>query len=893
MLTDLLYRLRALCRRRVVEAELDEELRAHHDAAVRKHVEAGVPREAAERRVRLEFGGLDQLKEECRDARGVAPLETLLTDVAYAGRLLRKDRAFAAIAIATLTLAIGASTTVFSVVNAILLEPLPYPDAQQVVLPWRLAPRGVDVGFRDLPWGRREFQAFSQQTKTFASFAAFVGDGLNLTGDGEAVRLGTARVSAGFFSALGVPPAIGRAFTTAEDQPGREHEVILGHRLWQERFAGDPAVVGRAIDLNGAPYVVIGVMPAGFAFPRAAEMPGSFSFPKEPDIWVPLALPAGALKRGEPSELAVVGRLRPGVSVREGQAELDLFARQMEREFPQAKGWFDADARPLARQLTGDTRRPLLLILGAVFLVLLIACSNVANLLLTRSMARARELGLRSALGAARGRLIRQLVTESVVLSALGGAGGVLLAIEGIACVKAFGPASIPRLHDVSLDVPVLLFAFGASLSTGIAFGLAPAVASVRRSLGSALREGSGRAIGSAAGTRLRTALLISQIALALVLVIASGLLVRTFVHLVRADGGFQAAHVVTFELTLPPSAYPDTDRIVRAYGAALDRLRSIPLVQAAGLGETVPMGGAGESTGVRIPHRPVTRDDERPFANYTIVSPGFFAAVGTPLLRGRSFLESDTADSMPVAIVNRAMAEKFWPGQDVVGKAVGIPIAPFDMTIVGVVADVKHVTLREAPGPEVYVPYTQKPWPSMQTMHFAVRVNGEPAASIAAVRAAVAAVDPRLPLANVATLSAIVDDAAAQPRFWMYLVSAFGVVALVLACVGLYGAISYAVIDRTAEIGIRLALGAQRGEILRLVLRQGVQWTAVGVAVGLAAAFATLRMMASFLYGVQATDATTFFAVAIALFAVAIAACYVPARRATRVDPLVAMRSS
>ena len=892
MLSNIRYRMRVLFRRETVEAELDEELRAHIDAEVQKQVEAGVPSATARRLVSLKLGGLDQLKEDCRDARGVAWLETSLSDVAYALRLLRKDRAFGAIAIATLTLAIGASTAVFSVVNTILLKPLPYPHAEQIVLPWRLAPRGVNVGFEDLPWSRREFQTFSRQTTTFDAFAAFVGDGLNLTGEGEAVRLGAARVSAGFFQALGVPPAMGRVFAAAEDQPGREREVILGYRLWRERFNADRTVIGRAIDLNGASYVVVGVMPAGFVFPRASEMPGSFSFPKEAELWVPLALPAGPAARGESSELAVIGRLRPGVSTRQAQAELDLFARQMDGQFPQAKGWFDSSVRSLQQQVTGDTRRPLLLILGAVCVVLLIACSNVAGLLLTRSMARSREFGLRAALGAAGWRLIRQLVTESLVLSVLGGVGGVLLALEGIACVKAFGPASMPRLHDISLDVPVLLFAVGASLLTGIAFGLAPALATVRRSLGQSLREGSGRASGSAGGSRLRSTLLIAEVALALVLVIASGLLVRTFVHLMQADGGFRAEHVVTFELTLPPSKYPDTDRIVRLYHAALDQLRTVPVVEAAGLGETVPMGGAGESTIVRIPDRPTSRDEERPFANYTIVSPEYFAAVGTSVLRGRRFLESDTAESMPVAIVNRAMAEKFWPGQDAVGKAVGVPIMPFNMTIVGVVADVKHITLREAPGPELYVPYTQKPWPSMQTMHFAVRVNGESAASLAAVRAAIAAVDPHLPLANVSTLSAIVDDAVAQPRFSMYLLAAFGGLALVLACVGLYGAVSYAVIDRTQEIGIRLALGAQRREILRMVLRQGVRWTAVGIVIGLAAAFVTLRTMERFLYGVEPTDASTFGAVAAALFLVAMLACYVPARRATRVDPLIAMRS-
>ncbi len=891
-LADWIFRARALFRRTAVESELDAELQAHLDRQIEKHMAAGAARDAAERLARIELGGVEQVKEECRDARGVWLVEAVLQDARFAVRLLRKDAGFSAIAILTMALGIGASTTVFSVVNAILLKPLPYPAAEEIVLPWRLPPHGVNLGFEELPWGRSEFLTFARQTKAFAALGAFLGDSFNLTGTGEPVRLEGVRASAGLFPSLGVVPVIGRAFTAEEDRAGREHEVVLGHRLWVERFGADPAVVSRTVNLNGAAYTVVGVMPPGFAFPRAAEMPGSFTLPREAQLWVPLALPPGPTRRGEPSELAVVGRLQHGVPIDAAQAELDLFALHMDQQFPRAKGWFTSRIATLRMQVAGETRRPLLLMLAAVGIVLLIACSNVANLLLTRSIARARELTLRAALGASNERLVGQLVTESVLLSIAGGAAGVFVALAGIRFARLFGPANVPRLADVTLDVPVLAFALGAATITGLAFGLVPAFTAVRGTDGQALKEGSLRSTAGTRSARVRNGLLVAEVALALVLVIASGLLARTFVHLLHVDAGFDPEHVVTFEMTLPSSRYADLDRIVALYRGALERLRTLPGVEAAGIGETVPMGGAGESTGVRIAGRAVTRDQEQPFANYTIASPGYFGAVGTPLLRGRDFDEADVAESMPVAIVNRAMAEKFWPGQDAVGKAVGLPIASFDMTIVGVVANVKHRSVREDATPEMYVPYTQKPWPSMSTMHVAVRARGEPAALVSSVRGAVRAIDPDLPLAKVETLSSIVDDAMAQPRFSMLLVSAFGALALALACVGLYGAVSYSVIDRTAEIGIRLALGAERRRIVAMVLQQAMRVTGAGIAVGLVVAFVMLRAMAGFLYGIESTDAPTFGIVALILFAVALLACCIPARRATRVDPIIAMRA-
>lgn len=892
MLSDLRFRLRALLRRTAVETELQQELRAHLAHLTRKYEQAGLSADEAARRARLEFGGLDQVTEACRDARGVGLVETIVSDVRYAARILGRDVPFTAMAVLTLALGIGASTTVFSVVDAVLLKPLPYEAADRIVFPWRVSPPNIDVGFDEYPWGRVDFLTLAGQSRAFGHLGAFQGASFNLTGRHEPARLDGARVSAGFFQVLGVQPRLGRTFTEDEDRPGAPPVVVLGDRLWRDRFDEDPGVIGRMVDLNGTPHTVVGVMPRGFAFPQSAGMPGVFVLPRDSELWVPLALSRGPRVRGEPAELAVVGRLAPTESLESAQAELDVFSRQMDDLFPQGKGWFQSRATPMMAQLAGDTRRPLLLLLGAVGVLLLIACANVASLLLARSMARSQELTLRGALGASRTRLVRQLVTEHLLLAVLGGAGGLALAWAGLEIARAFGPADVPRLTSARLDTTVLLFSIAMTLVSGLACGVAPAWAAAREDLVSSLKAGGNRSVAGAGSSRARSAVLVLEVALALVLVIASGLLVRTFLHLARVDAGFNPERALTFELTLPSSSYGDADRIAAVYRTMLERVRGLPGVASAGIGETVPMGGAGESTGLRIPHRSPADAAELPYANYTIVSPGFLDAVGTPILRGRSFEESDTADSLPVALVNAAMAKRYWPGQDVIGKRVGLPIRPFDMVVVGVVADVKHQSLREEPGPEIYVPYTQRPYPSMLTMHVVVRTRANPASMTSAVRDAIQAVDPQVPLAAVTTLDAIVDNAMAQPRFATMLVGAFGMLSLLLACVGLYGAVSYAVTSRTRELGVRLALGAPRRRVCALILGHSLRITLLGIVIGSALALVLLKTMAGFLYGVEPTDPATFVVLSTLLLVVATLASYVPARRAMRVDPLITMRA-
>jgi putative ABC transport system permease protein len=818
-------------------------------------------------------------------------MRALFQDLKYGLRMQAKAPGLTAFAAFTLALAIAASTSVFSVANAVLLKPLPYRNSERIVIPWRWAPANVSLGYNEIPWGTRAFQLMSQDSKLFESVGAFKSDPFNLTGAGDPALLDGVRASAGFFTALGVSPILGRAFTAEEDRPGHERSAVLSYRLWQDRFGGDPKVLGRAIELNGVPFDVIGIMPSGFAFPRGEEMPGSFAFPREPQIWVPLALPP-APRPNEPDELAVSGRLQPGITIAQAQQEMNLLSKRLEGEFPEAKGWFNSHVIPLGQQVAGDTRRPLLLLLGAVGVVLLIACSNMANLLLARSHRRKTEFALRSALGAGKGRLIRQMLTESLLLAALSGLAGILLANMGLYFVKILGPAGIPRLREAALDLRVFAFVLGVTTASGILFGLAPAIGIAREDPAASLKECGTRSGGGTGWPRVRNILFVSEVALALVLVAATSLLVETFFGLLRVDPGFHAARVLTFELSLPGNKYKEENRIVSIYQRALDLLQMLPGVQSAGITNAVPMDGATEGSMIRIPGHPAANAKENPFTNYTIASPGYFSAVGTPVLRGRSFLETDTANSLPVAMINNAMAKKFWCGEDPIGKQVGLANSAYPlMTIVGIVADVKHVSLRENPGPEMYVPYTQKPYPSMLNMHVVLRTKADPASAVGGVREAIRGLDPDLPVAKVTTLAALVDDSVAGPRFSMLLLGAFGTLALLLAFLGMYGVISYSVTQRTREIGIRMALGAQPRTVLGMVLGQGARLAGLGIALGLVTAQGVSRTMASLLYGVKPTDASTFAVVSLLLATVALLACYLPARRATRVDPTAALR--
>ena len=875
------------------EQELNDEILAHLDIEIESRIAAGESPENAALSARQQFGNVGLVKEVTRDMWGSRWLEAFGQDLKYTARSLRKAPGFAAAAILTIGIGVGASAAVFSVVNGVLLRPLPFREPDRIVSLWRLAPLSTAFGGDEYPWAKRDFALFQEKTKAFESLGALQPDTFNLTGSGEPVFLEGMRASAGFFPALGVTPQIGRVYAAAEDRKGQGQEVVLGDRLWRNHFAASRNVLGHQIELNGSSYTVVGVMPPGFSFPRAEEMPATLDFPREAELWVPLALSSGDNIPNAGSDMAVVGRLRPGASLSQAQAELDVLAAVLQRVYPGAKGWYHSRAVSLDKQITGDTKRPLLLLLAAVGLVLAIACSNVAGLALTRSLGRRREFHLRAALGAGYSRLIRQLLTENLLLAAAGGALGIALAAAAIRFVKAFGPASLPRIQEVSLDPAVFAFCAGIALLTGLLVGLAPALGAARENLSDTLKTGT-RIAGSGLSRSLRNGLLIGQIALALVLVVAAGLLVRTFYGLLNTDGGFKPERVLTFEISLPSAQYPDPDRMAQLYTRALRALRTLPGIESAGMVHAVPLGGAPDATVIRVPGR-FTKPEDRPYANYMFASPGYFDAVRTPLLRGRDFAATDTLDSMPVTIINRAMADALWPGENAIGKQVGVGAIKYPVRmVIGVVENVKQNSLRESTPPQMYVPYTQneiKTWPPISTMQVALRTVADPAGMTTAVRDALHSVDPGLPLARVATLSNLVDQSLIQPRFAMLLLAAFGALALILASIGMYGVISHSVTQRTQEIGIRMALGAERSAIFGMVLKQGARLALAGIVLGLVAALGGLRILTSFLYGVRPGDPLTLAAVSLLLAVVALVACYLPARRATRVDPAVALR--
>ena len=879
-------------RERMVD-DLDQDIREHLEYETQDNIARGMRPAEARRAALLKFGNVTRVTEATREVWSRVWLERLLQDVAYGWRMLRKHPGFTVVAVLTLALGIGASTAVFSVVNGILLKRLPYTDPEKIVMLWWKAPvTSTQAPGDEWPWTLRDVAHFKARQKSFQYFGAFKSDFFNLVGSGEPMRLDGLRTTSGFFATVGVAPALGRTFAPDDDRPENKFVVILSDRLWREKFSSDRGVVGRAVALNGQSYAVVGVMPPGFSFPRAEEMPITMSLPPQTQLWVPLEIPPAP--RG-PSEYAVIGRLNPGIiTATQAAAELRQYGDDVVKEFPSAKGWYEPAVVPLPRQVVGDTREPLLLMLAAVGVVLLIASSNVASLVLTRSLGRKQEFVLRGALGAGRARLLRQLLTESLLLGGIGAAAGILVAELALFCVRNFGPSNIPRLQAATLDPRVLLFTLGITLVTGIVLGLVPAVGISRENLAESVKDG-GRAGRSPAHSRLRNILVVAQVALALVLVISAGLLVRTFHQMLTADSGFSAMRVLTFQLSLPNSKYAEPEQMAQVYTKTLLALQALPGVQSAGLVSEVPMGGSTDSTVLRIPDHPPQDQNDQPFANYSFASLGYFSAIGSPLLRGRDFLASDTADSRKVTIINSAMASKYWPGQDPIGREVGVKDTRWPTrTIVGIVANIKHSSLREAPDPEMYVPYTQneiKIWPSMQTMQAALRTQADPEGLTRSVRDALLGVDADLPIANVTTLAALVDDSTAQTRFTLFLVGSFAGLALILTTIRLYGVVSYSVQQRTHEIGIRISVGATRRDVLSMVLGSGARLAGVGIVAGLLAAWAVTRMMSTFLYGVRPTDPLTFTAVAALLLGVALLACYLPARRAAGIDPLIALK--
>ena len=872
-------------RRRSWHAERARELEAYLEAESDEQRARGLAPLAARRAAERQLGNTNLVLEEIYVMNSVGWWEAAVRDLRLGVRLARRAPGFSLAAVALLALGIGASTAAFGVVDAALLRPLPYPQPDRIVVPLRPPPARAHLGYDFLQWGVNDFFDLAKNP-AWAELAAFKPDEFNLSGRGEPVRLDGVRVSAGFWNALGVRPALGRTYTAAEDTPGHEHEVVLSDKVWRRQFGGDPGVLGQAIDLNGAPYTVVGVMPAGFDFPRQSGLPVSYSLAARTEVWVPLA-PTPPLPLA-PDELGMIGRLAPGYTLASAQAAMGSFTQARLQKYPRAKGWYQVKLRTLTRQEQAGRRRPLLLLLGAVLVLLLTACANVAGLQVARGLARTREFAVRAALGASRGRLARQVLAESLLLALAGGVAGVGLALAAVVELRRLAPPGLPRLQTFALSPVVLTVALGLSLLAGLLCGLAPAWAATRRSAAALPAGGERIAVGR---SRLRQALLVGELALALVLVVAAGLLVRSFAVLLRTDPGFRPQRAASFELTLPAS-YAAGAPTVRFYHDVLQQLRRLPDVQGAGLAAVTPLSGPTNGTAIRIPGR--TPDPRHPMiADYTIVSSGYFAAAGTPLLRGRDFDDSDTAASQPVAIISSTMAAQFWPGQDPVGRQVG-PASPSLalLTIVGVAADVKRVSLQTPPNPEMYVLYNQNPWPTMQTMDVLVRARAGAGGLARELAAAVHRVDPQVPLARQTTLAALVQQSLASANFLMLLMLGFGILATLAAAIGLYSVIAFEVQRRSPELAIRLALGASPQAVRARVLRQGVGLASAGVALGLLAAWALSRTMATVLYGVAPTDRVTFGGAAGMLLAVALLASYLPARRAARLDPLRLLRS-
>ena len=806
-------------------------------------------------------------------------METFLQDIRYGLRILWKSPGFTLVAVLTLALGIGANTAIFSLVSGILLVPLPYSNPEQLVSVTGTYPRGA-------------FAAMRQQVRTMDVATYAEGHEFNLTGVGEPVRLTATMVSAEMFSVLGSRAQLGRTFYPGEDIAGQDNYVILSQSLWQDRFGSDPSIIGRAIQLDGLSRQVLGIMPAEFRFPSAKTQ-----------VWVPLHIDSSNVTSSWASDyMPVLGRLRAGSTVEQARAEIKLFQSHVGERFPfrMPKEWnADISVVPLQNNMVADVRTRLLILLWAVVLVLLIACANVANLMLSRAASREKEIGIRSALGAGLKRIARQLLTESVVLASLGGLMGLAFANAGISLLKFAMPANTPRLSDVHLDWRVLAFTFGLSILTGLIFGLAPAFQSSRTVLAEPLKSG-GRGATVSVSQRLRSFLAVAEVGLAALLIIAAGLLIRSFWALSHVNPGFQAEYLVTARITPNESFCNDTERCLTFYRSLLDQVQSAPGVTGAALVNTLPLGGRVAKRSVSIENFvSPTGGMVSPLFWMNTVSPEYFRVMNVPLLSGRSFSTTEMSGNPPVAIVNAETAGRFWPGQDAIGKHIRLLGEMNWRTVVGITADVRAFNLQRTT-PDfmrgtIYVPLSStstledKRVPSEMTI--AVRTNSDESQIGAMLQRIVAGLNHDVPISEVRTMNAVLSEAVSTPASTTSLFVSFATLALVLGMVGIYGVLAFLVSKRTREIGIRIALGAQRADVRWLILKEGAKFAAVGIGLGLSGAFVVTRWLSSELYGVSASDPITYVGVALAMALISMLACYIPARRAMSIDPLIALR--
>ena len=821
-------------------------------------------------------------------------METLLQDLRFSLRTLARRPAFTGVAVLTLALGIGANTALFTVVEAVLLRRLPFREPERLVMAWCSNPvLAQAAGLPDrLPVAPAMFYDWQRQSRSFDKLAFFMPDRMALTGQGEPELLGVVRVSGDFFAVLGAPAQAGRTLQPGDDEQGKATTVVLSHKLWQRRFGGDPKVIGKDVRLGGRPVTVAGVMPAGFAFPRGAEMPSGFGFAAEPEAWVPLALSPEDRQSRDNHSYAAIGRLRPGVSLVAARTEMAGLSDRLEQANVLDKGW-RAKLMPLREQLVGDVRPALLVLFGAVGVVLLIACVNVTNLLLAQAASRQKEVAIRTALGAARGRMARQLLTESLVLAMAGGALGLLGAFWTLRAFAARLPPGLGVPADLELSFPVLLFTLGLMLLTGLAAGLAPTFHMTRPDLAGALRDGTREGAGTSLGRSTRGALVVMETACAVLLVVGAGLLVRSFLRLTAVDPGFQPRGALAFHLILPASKYDSSARLIGFFDGLVDRLRALPGVKAVGTVSSLPLRGDENIVFVFAEGRPLPEPGKEPLADRRSATAGYYQALGIPVLQGRVFDSRDAAKAPAVAVIDEVMARTYWPGTPALGKRFNL-LRPQEgeprwITVVGVVRNVRHSGLRIEPRPQFYLPLAQSP---RSEMSLVIRSDGDPQNLFGDVRRAVHAADPDQPIEKLATMEQVVAGSVAGQRFNMALLGAFAALALALAAVGIYGVTAWSVAHRTRELGLRMALGARRGTVLWMILKEAGILAGIGLFAGLALALGATRLMSSLLFGVPATDPATFAAVACGLAAVSLAAAWLPGRRATRVDPMVALRA-
>ena len=865
---EYLRRLWGTVRRGRTDRDVEAELRLHLELAAEDARRRGDYAADAIRTPRLRAGTIPPAMEAMRDQRGLPWLEDLGRDVRYALNAVKRSPGFAAVAVLTLALGIGANSAIFSVVNAVLLRPLPYGE------PDRLISSGALLA--------GEYLFFRDHTPSAGEMALYRGGvGLNLSNGGEAERLIGAQVAANFFSVLRVSAARGRGFLPAEERPGQNQVVVLSHALWRQRFGADPSVVGRDVEIDGVPRRVVGVMPPTFRFPSAAT-----------GLWIPYAFDPGnaAALWGGGQRGQAVARLAPGATAAQAQAELRALAPELRQAntlwaFSPDFG-ANRDVVPLQDRLVGDVRTRLLIILGAVSFVLLIACANVANLLLARASARQHEVAIRHALGAGRGRIARQLLTESAVLGLLGGSAGFVLAFVSVPLLVSGLSADIPRVEEIAVDRWVLAFTMAAGLVTGLVFGAVPAIRSSGSGSSGSLKtatRGSGASLGRTAGL-----FVVGEIAVAVLLVIGAGLLIRSFAELLRVDTGFQPARILTARVTPPPGRYRDEVRTRELYADVLARIAALPGVQEVEAVSHLPLVGGASGFAFEVEGKPYVNGTGAPTTGEHIVTPGYLRVMGIPLREGRMLAETDRG-TPAVAVINETMARDYWPGEKAIGKRLKRVWNNDWITVVGVVGDIKYSGLAKKVEPEIYSPFLQAP---ARDMSLVVRAAvQDPAALSGSLRQAVAAVDPMVPVSEIRTADQLLATSVETPRVTTLLLALFAAVALTLAAIGIYGVLSYSVSRRAREIGVRMALGARRGDVLRLVVGQALLLAGVGTVIGVAGAIATTRALDSLLFGVSRTDPLTFALVPVLLLGVACVAAYVPASRATRVDPTTALR--